>query len=320
MHARPLPRHVTRAHEPASAAGLARRPGSAHALASAIGNRNFCALVARQTKPAPAKQASKLDYKEAERENRRYAAPATETAIRGLGWEGKLANVPGGAELDRLWKAAAYDEFADAVAAIQAAQGQKGRAIDGILGPGTWSKLAGLGEAMASIPVVQNTDDLCYMATQRRFEGATPRATGKVFKLPTGTSRKTFDAIISTSIKDIASVDAQYRATGAAGALVYAGQGAFVPEADIWAGKLKPGAAIQVWKHKSAYDLLVQGGVTEKGKTRAITKDDANFLGTSFVFLRYEGPSNDTVVVRHHSGVETHAKAGWAVWIAANPL
>ena len=56
-----------------------------------------------------------------------------------------------------------------------------------------------------------------------------------------------------------------------------------------------------------------------KGKARAITKDDANFLGTSYVFLRYEGANNDKVVVRHHSGVEVHLKSDWAVWIAANP-
>ena len=297
----------------------ARRPGGAAALASAIGNRNFCALIARDKKPAPAKQASKLDYAKAERQNKLFAAPATETAIWGLGWATKLASVSGGAALDGLWKAASYNEFADAVAAIQAAQGQKGAAIDGVLGPGTWSKLAGLGEAMASIPVVENTKKLCYMATQRRFEGGTPRATGKAFTLPKGTTQKMFDAIISTSIAEIGTVEQKYRATGAAGALVYSGQGTFVPEADIWAGKLKPGAAMQVWFDKADYDLLLKGEITVKGKTRPITKDDATFLGTSYVFLRYEGPSNDTIVVRHHSRVETHSKSDWAVWIAANP-
>ena len=302
-----------------SAPLIARRRGSHAELASAIGNRAFCALIARDDKTkAPAKKATKLNYKEAERQNRLYAVPATESAIWGLGWDGKLAGVA--ADLDALWKAGSYDAFADAVAALQVKQGAKGKAVDGILGPGTWSKLAGLGEAMASIPVVKDTEGLCYMATQRRFEGGTPRATGSTFKLPKGAKRKVFDAIISTSIKDIKLVDATYRATGAAGALVYSGRGTFVSEDDIWAGKLKPGAALQVWADKSAYELLVKGEATDaKGKPRAITKKDANFLGTSYVFLRYEGANNEKVVVRHHSGVEVHPKSDWAVWIAANP-
>ena len=300
-----------------SAPRIARRRGSHAELASAIGNRAFCALIARETK-AVAKPGPKLDYDEAERQNRVYAAPATESAIRGLGWEGKLAGVA--AKLDALWKAGSYTDFADAVAELQVKQGAKGKAVDGILGPGTWSKLAGLGEAMASIPVVKNTEGLCYMATQRRLEGGTPRATGAGFKLPKGTKQTVFDAIISTSIKDIKLVEEKYRATGAAGALVYSGKGTFVPEADIWAGKLKPGAAMQVWFDKAAYDLLVKGEATDdKGQPRAITKKDANFLGTSYVFLRYEGANQEKVVVRHHSGVEVHPKSDWAVWIAANP-
>ena len=171
-----------------------------------------------------------------------------------------------------------------------------------------------------SIPVVKDTEGLCYMATQRRFEGGTPRATGSSFKLPKGTKQKVFDAIISTSIKDIKLVEEKYRATGAAGALVYSGKGTFVSEADIWAGKLKPGAAMQVWFEKAAYDLLVKGEATDdKGKPRAITKKDANFLGTSYVFLRYEGTNNEKIVVRHHSGSRSTRRASWAVWIAANP-
>ena len=169
-------------------------------------------------------------------------------------------------------------------------------------------------------PVVKNTEDLCYMATQRRFEGGTPRATGSAFKLPKGAKQTVFDAMISTSIANIKLVEEKYRATGAAGALVYSGRGEFVSEADIWAGKLKTGAAMQVWADKSAYELLVRGEFTDaKGKTRAITKKDANFRGTSYVFLRYEGANNEKIVVRHHSGVEVHAKSDWAVWIAANP-
>jgi hypothetical protein len=115
-------------------------------------------------------------------------------------------------------------------------------------------------------------------------------------------------------------VDEQYRATGAAGALVYSGQGTFVSEADIWAGKLQTGAAMQVWAYKDSYDLLRKGEFTEKdGKTRPIKKGDANFLGTSYVFLRYDDTTNEKLLVRHHSGVEWVSKSDWAVWVAANP-
>lgn len=295
---------------------MARRPGGAAALASAVGNRNFCALIARDEKKT-AKKASKLDYAKAELANRSYAAPPSETAVSALGWASKLAAVA--PDLDALWKADDQPGFADAVAALQVTQGFKGKAIDGVLGPTTWSRLAGLGEGMASIPVVQNTEGLCYMATQRRIEGGTRRATGKSFKLPKGAKSKHFDTIIAVRAGKMRSVDKQYRGAGAAGALVYSGQGTFVPEADIWAGKLKAGAAIQVWAEKTAYDLLQEGEVTENGKTRPITKEDANFLGTSYVFLRYDDTTNDKMLVRHHSRVEWRSKSDWAVWVAANP-
>ncbi len=316
MVARQLPRESPR-QRPSALPALARRPGGAAALASAIGNRNFCALIARDEKPGTKKKASKLDYAKAELQNRSYAQPPAETAVTALGWGGKLAAVA--PDLDALWKADDQQGFADAVAALQVTQGSKGKAVDGVLGPTTWSRLAGLGEGMASIPVVEKTDGLCYMATQRRIEGGTRRATGTSFKLPKGANWKDFDTIIAVRAGKMASVDQQYRGAGAAGALVYSGQGTFVPEADIWAGKLKAGAAIQVWAEKAAYDLLQVGEVTEKGKTRPIKKGDANFLGTSYVFLRYDDKTNDRVLVRHHSGVEWHDKSDWAVWVAANP-
>ena len=315
MVARQLAREPVR-NRPPGLPALARRPGGAAALASAVGNRNFCALVARQ-KRAAATKAPKLDYAKAEQANRGYAQPPSETAVSALGWAGKLAGVA--PALDALWKADDQQGFADAVAALQVTQGSKGKAVDGVLGPVTWSRLAGLGEGMASIPVVKNTEGLCYMATQRRIEGGTQRATGKSFKLPKGAKKKHFDTIIAVRAGKMRDVDKQYRGAGAAGALVYSGQGTFVPEADIWAGKLKAGAAIQVWYDKAAYDLLQVGEVTEKGKTRPIKKGDANFLGTSYVFLRYDDKTNDRMLVRHHSGVEWQNRSDWAVWVAANP-
>ena len=311
--------HREAAHPAFAARRIARRPGGHAALASAIGNRAFCALIARDDKTkTPAKKARKLNYALAEKQNKSYGQVPSEAAPWGLGWVGKLATVA--PDLDALWRAGQANEFADAVAALQVKQGSKGKAVDGVLGPTTWSRLAGLGEGMASLPVVENTDGLCYMATQRRFEGGTARATGKKFKLPKGATKKTFDTIIATHAGKLMEIEEQYRATGAAGALVYSGQGTFVSETDIWAGKLQTGAALQVWAYKDSYDLLRKGEFTDKdGKTRPITKDDADFLGTSYVFLRYDDTTNEKMLVRHHSGVEWVSKSEWAVWVAANP-
>jgi len=334
--------HPTQSARAPGAAPLvaARRPGGPERLrplAHAIGNRAFRRLIARQMgdvkladrafdvaeRKRKVLAALKLNYKKVEEQNKRYAQPTTDTKPSALGWEVKLAGVPGGAALDALWRAGKHKEFADAVAELQYDQAKTQKeinAIDGILGPVTWSRLAGLGEAMASLPVVQNTDKLCYMATQRRFEGGSLRATGKAFDLPTGATQKTFDIIISTKLGEIGTVEEKYRGTGAAGALVYSGRGTFVPEADIWAGKLKTGAAMQVWYDADAYKLIRRGTINEKGKERPLEKTDANFFGTSFTFLRYDAAKSDRIWVRHHSGVEWHDKSSWAVWVAANPL
>ena len=126
-----------------SAPRIARRRGSHAELASAIGNRAFCALIAREDKTkAVAKKGPKLDYDEAERQNRVYAVPATESAIRGLGWEGKLAGVARGPRR-AVEGRASYSDFADAVAALQVKQGAKGKAVDGMPRRRAWSKLAG---------------------------------------------------------------------------------------------------------------------------------------------------------------------------------
>ena len=177
---------------------VARRPGGTAALASAVGNRAFCALIARDDKTTrkPKATTPKLDYARAEKQNRSFAQQPSQTRSLGprLGGEARRRR----RRPRRALESRHANPFADAVAALQVKQGSKGKAVDGVLGPTTWSRLAGLGEGMASIPVVENTDDLCYMATQRRFEGGALRATGKRFSLPKGTSKKVFDTIIAT--------------------------------------------------------------------------------------------------------------------------
>ncbi|MFJ8579377.1 DUF4157 domain-containing protein [Micromonospora sp. NPDC093277] len=253
-----------------------------------------------------------IKYTEARAANERYA--------RGFGFATALATAGGGrfAQLGTLWNKGAYDAFADAVASLQFDFNLPERDIDGILGPTTWWRIAGLGEAMAAIQKVTNPDSerLCYLATKERLLRGTQLATGGPLSLPEGATKPVFETILATHEWKMDDVPQVYRGTGAAGALVYAGLGEFVAEADVWNGGLKPGAAMQVWRSRAAYDLLQVGRVTLKGgRTRAIRSDDADFFGTSFVFVRYEG---DKMVVRHFGGTETHKKSDFAVWIAAN--
>lgn len=105
-----------------------------------------------------------------------------------------------------------------------------------------------------------------------------------------------------------------------AGALVYAGLGEFVSESDIWAGKLQPGAVLQVWGSRDAYDLMRAGQKEENGKMRRINDSDASFYGTSFVFVRYDTETNERMLVRHYGGTEWKSKGSYDVWVAANPV
>jgi hypothetical protein len=303
-------------------------PPPLNALAAAMGNRAFSALVARQmgdVKLAEHKQEVlaklKLDYAKAEAQNKRYAKATTTGAPGSLGWEGKLAGVADGAALDALWKAGKHNEFADAVAALQYDLGDRGKSLDGILGPGTWARLGGLGEAMAGIDdvVFKHSEDLCYKASEERIKRGYKRATGESFELPEGADATSFETIIAVHAHRMLDVDEQYRGAGAAGALVYSGMGSFVSEGDIWAGRLKPGAPIQVWKHKGSYELLRKGEITKGGKTRRLREGDADFYGTSYVFVRYDTASNERVLVRHFGSLEWVSKGAWAVWVAANP-
>ena len=260
----------------------------------------------------------KLDYAKARKQNTALSK------VSSLGWETKLASVAGGAykDLADLWSKGQTDAFADAVASKQFDLGFPERTIDGIIGPGTWARMAGLGEAMASIATVVSKDaqDLCYKGSEERLKRGYQMATGKGFELPADATASEFNAILASMPGRMKDVELKYRGTGAAGALVYAGLGEFVAQSDIFKGGLRPGAAMQVWGHKEAYDLLRAGEITEGGKRRRITGTDANFYGTSFVFIRYDTETNERILVRHFSGTEWHKKSDFAVWVAANTV
>jgi hypothetical protein len=258
----------------------------------------------------------RIDYAKARKQNTGYAA------LKSLGWESKLATVAGGAykDLADLWGKDEYDAFAGAVASRQFDVGLREPNIDGIIGPGTWARMAGLGEAMASIAAVRwkDSEELCYKASEERIKRGFGMAAGRGFALPEDRTASVFDAIIASIPGRMKEIDLAYRGTGAAGALVYAGLGTFVPETDIFTGGLRPGAAMQVWAHQEAYDLLRAGEIVEKGKARPITDADANFSGTSFVFIRYDTDTNERILVRHFGGEEWHEQSDYAVWVAAN--
>ena len=288
----------------------------AHELAH-VGQRTEGPPTLRRQDAAPATPAKpKIDYRKAKRENEKYAKPDL------LGWESKLGTIVGGAfkAWADLWAAGRHDEFADAIAEHQALLGWKGSAVDGVLGPGTWGRIAGFGEAMAGIVAVhwEKSEELCYVATTERLKRGYKLTTGEALELGEDVSARTFDIIIATQLHRLKDVDATYRGTGAAGALVYAGLGKFVPEDEIWAGGVRPGAAMQVWGSRSAYDLLVEGEIDADGEKRPLRETDADFYGTSFVFVRYDPENEERMLVRHFGRSEWMDRSDYDVWIAAN--
>jgi hypothetical protein len=262
----------------------------------------------------------RLNYTKAEKQNKRYARPTTPGAPGALGWESKLDSVPDGATLAALWASGKYNEFADAVAALQLELGSREKDLDGILGPGTWARVGGVGEAMAGIDNVVHpqSEALCYKASEERIKRGAKMATGREFQLPEGATKSAFETIIAVHPGRMLDIEERYRATGAAGALVYSGLGSFVQANGIWANGLLPGATIQVWESKAAYDLLIKGETSATGQKRRLRSDDADFSGTSYVFVRYDTENPERILVRHFGRLEWVTKSDWAVWVAAN--
>jgi hypothetical protein len=256
-----------------------------------------------------------LDYKKAEKANKASAKG-------GPAWETKLATVSGGSykTWHDLWSAGDYNAFADKVASYQIDLGLPEKEIDGVLGLGTWARIAGMGEAMAGIENViwPTSEYTCTTASIERIKRGAKLATGKVFELPEDKTASEFNIIAQSFTNRMLDIDLEYRGSGPAGALVYAGLGEFVPEADIWEGKLAPGAVLQVWGSREDYELLRAGEIGEGAKKRRIRDSDASFYGTSFVFVRYDTKTNDSMLVRHYGSTEWKRKSSYDVWVAAN--
>lgn len=259
----------------------------------------------------------KLDYNKAEKGNKANAK-------NGPAWEHKLATAAGGKykAWSDLWVTGKLNAFADQVASFQIDVDVPEKSIDGILGPQTWARLAGLGEAMAGIEEVTwpKSETTCTVASEERIKRGYKLATGRTFELPEDKNASDFNVILQSINSRLLDEPEEYRGTGAAGALVYAGLGKFVSEADIWAGKLEPGAAIQVWGNRKDFDLMRAGRIKENGKWRRINDSDASFFGTSFIFIRYDTDTNERMLVRHFGGSEWKSKASFDKWVAANPV
>ena len=266
----------------------------------------------QKKEPAQTATATRINYSRARRLNKAYAKRNR------LGWAYKLGNVAKGAykEWEMLWKQRKYNEFANKVADYQRS---KGIGVDGVLGLKSWGALAGLGEMMAGIIRVRGrANQVCTLATKYRFMRA-HKLLNKPFELAEGKNWDTFNVILQSIPSRMKDIDQQYRGAGAAGVLVYSGLGSFVSESDIWNGGLKPGAAIQVWGRKKAYDLL-RAGVIKRGKrTRRLRESDTNFYGTSMVFVRYDHRKPDKRMwVRHFGKTELVRKSEFKKWVAAN--
>lgn len=258
----------------------------------------------------------KINYKRAKRKNKYFAKKNV------LGWGRKLSEVASGAykNWETLWKGRNYNKFADAVAAYQVMQGLTGKKVDGVLGLKTWARIAGIGEAIAGIRKVrwEDSENVCTTATAERIRRGYKLATGKSLELSEDKTMSDYNAILQSSTGRMLDVDLRYRGAGAAGALAYAGLGELLSETDIWDGKLKPGAAVQVWGNKKAYRLLRAGEIGKGKNKRRINNMDANFYGTSFVFVRYDSKTNKRMLVRHYGSTQWKSKGSFAVWVAAN--
>jgi hypothetical protein len=233
----------------------------------------------------------KIDYDKATQRNKKYA--------KSLKWESRLAELK--PEWDKAWKASNYGDFADLVADFQWAQGLD--SIDGALGPGTWNRVRPIGEVIAERNVNWDKSEwVCSVATQERVTEGYQQATGTA--LVDKANQKQFRIIHHSISSEMHKVDEQYRATGAAGALVYLGVGTFVDQEEIWDDKaLRAGAAMQVWRKKSDVDRVKQG------------KEPLS-SGTSFVFLEYVG--DDAMRVKHFGAKEVIKKRTYQYWVGAN--
>lgn len=104
-----------------------------------------------------------------------------------------------------------------------------------------------------------------------------------------------------------------YRGKGSAGAIAYAGMGTLMNGEEIWGGKLKPGAPMQVWKHRKDYEVVARG----------INTKEYYAYGHSFIFMGYvRNENHDIIGIRiADQGYQSHRALkpyDYEVWWAVN--
>ena len=104
-----------------------------------------------------------------------------------------------------------------------------------------------------------------------------------------------------------------YRGKGSAGAIAYAGMGVLMNGEEIWGGKLKPGAPMQVWRNRKDYEVVARG----------VSTKDYYAFGHSFIFMGYvRNGNNDIIGIRiADQGYQSHRALktyDYEVWWAVN--
>lgn len=105
----------------------------------------------------------------------------------------------------------------------------------------------------------------------------------------------------------------KYRGRGGAGAIAHAGMGTLVDWFGIWSGELRPGAIMQVWRHRSDYKKVVRGQ----------REKDFDPFGHSFIFLGYERDDEGNIIGLHiaDQGYQSHRSLkprDYEVWWGVN--
>jgi len=109
------------------------------------------------------------------------------------------------------------------------------------------------------------------------------------------------------------SMPIEYRGKGNAGAIAYAGMGTLVDSMGIWSGELRPGAPMQVWKHRDDYVKVVIG----------IDKKEFDPFGHSFIFIDYVYDEHNTIIGiriadQGYQSYRTLIAKDYEVWWAVN--
>ncbi|WP_324027122.1 hypothetical protein QSV08_04970 [Maribacter sp. BPC-D8] len=128
----------------------------------------------------------------------------------------------------------------------------------------------------------------CLAVSKGRFEKAYKEVHGHLpyEDLPDSmatniyTPKQVFNLLYVTASKpdeSWQSLPERYRGKGNAGAIAYAGMGTLVDSTEIWSGKLKPGALMQVWRYKEDYNEVTLGADVKK----------LDPYGHSFIFISY---------------------------------